>query len=544
MTANSSSPRNGNRGRRDGAATASHRAASGTSRPSSRSGSARSSSSRALSSPRAPSARSSSSRSGSRPASSRSSARRSAMPSTEIIMGSATGRVRMVQDHKGSIYQERPHRKPVKERTSERTEGRPVREGKAPTRSAKAPVGRRETSNHGLPPKRSGTKPSAVKHPGRKSEVRTERGRSNARPQNPRAPKAMPVKSREEEAAILQRFKTLMSQGSEPTGVVTQSTPLYNPYDVDEMGIQMHARGANRPKAEVKVTVRRKRLSAEQIAQAQDAVAAAPIQEPTPEEAASLEAQDSAAPTPENTVSTPESSLEALQRAAALIYPEGETVPATKPAKGKAKKAAVVVEDDTDSVAAAVAAAEDDTDSVAAAVAAAALKATKAKSAASKKKKLAASAPAPEAQTSVAAQPKRVTKDAAAVPAGAVVAAAAIAPAGVAPAGAAVAPAVVAAAVSAGAQVATETLATPTEPEVTAAPKTKRRSTKAATQATETVEPTTAESVAAPTEPEAAPKTKPLRVQLPQRSLKLLPLRLSVARLRVPLPMSLSTLSW
>ena len=395
----------------------------------------------------------------------------------------------MVQDHKGSIYQERPHRKPVKARTSERTDGRPVREGKAPARSAKAPVGRRETSNHGLPPKRSGTKPSAVKHPGRKSEVRTERGRSNARPQNPRAPKAMPVKSREEEAAILQRFKTLMSQGSEPTGVVTQSTPLYNPYDVDEMGIQMHARGANRPKAEVKVTVRRKRLSAEQIAQAQDAVAAAPIQEPTPEEAASLEAQDSAAPTPENTVSTPESSLEALQRAAALIYPEGETVPATKPVKGKAKKAAVVVDDDTDSVAAAVAAA--------------ALKATKAKSAASKKKKLAASAPAPEAQTSVAAQPKRVTKDAAAVPAGAVVAAAAIAPAG-----AAVAPAVVAAAVSAGAQVATETLATPTEPEVTAAPKTKRRSTKAATQATETVEPTTAESVAAPTEPEAAPKTK------------------------------------
>ena len=308
----------------------------------------------------------------------------------------------MVQDHKGSIYQERPHRKPVKARTSERTDGRPVREGKAPARSAKAPVGRRETSNHGLPPKRSGTKPSAVKHPGRKSEVRTERGRSNARPQNPRAPKAMPVKSREEEAAILQRFKTLMSQGSEPTGVVTQSTPLYNPYDVDEMGIQMHARGANRPKAEVKVTVRRKRLSAEQIAQAQDAVAAAPIQEPTPEEAASLEAQDSAAPTPENTVSTPESSLEALQRAAALIYPEGETVPATKPVKGKAKKAAVVVDDDTDSVAAAVAAA--------------ALKATKAKSAASKKKKLAASAPAPEAQTSVAAQPKRVTKDAAAVP--------------------------------------------------------------------------------------------------------------------------------
>ena len=449
MTANSSSPRNGNRGRRDGAATASHRAASGTSRPSSRSGSARSSSSRAPSSPRAPSARSSSSRVGSRPASSRSSARRSAMPSTEIIMGSATGRVRMVQDHKGSIYQERPHRKPVKARTSERTDGRPVREGKAPTRSAKAPVGRRETSNHGLPPKRSGTKPSAVKHPGRKSEVRTERGRSNARPQNPRAPKAMPVKSREEEAAILQRFKTLMSQGSEPTGVVTQSTPLYNPYDVDEMGIQMHARGANRPKAEVKVTVRRKRLSAEQIAQAQDAVAAAPIQEPTLEEAAPLEAPESAAPTPENTVSTPESSLEALQRAAALIYPEGETVPATKPVRGKAKKAAVVVEDDTDSVAAAVAAA--------------ALKATKAKSAASKKKKLAASAPAPEAQPPVAVQPKPATKDAATVTAGA--------------AAAAVAPAVVAAAASVVAQAAAETLAAPTEPEAVA-PKTKRRSTK------------------------------------------------------------------
>lgn len=71
---------------------------------------------------------------------------------------------------------------------------------------------------------------------------------------NKRAPLA-PERSLAEDAEILRRFKSLMQKGSE--NPVTPEP--YPTYQVDEMGNVIHKKGANRPKAEVKVVVRRKR---------------------------------------------------------------------------------------------------------------------------------------------------------------------------------------------------------------------------------------------------------------------------------------------
>lgn len=67
-----------------------------------------------------------------------------------------------------------------------------------------------------------------------------------------------PTRTLAEDAEILRRFKSLMQQSSDNSNAPVVSDP-YPSYQVDEMGTVIHQKGANRPKAEVKVVVRRKR---------------------------------------------------------------------------------------------------------------------------------------------------------------------------------------------------------------------------------------------------------------------------------------------
>ena len=67
-----------------------------------------------------------------------------------------------------------------------------------------------------------------------------------------------PTRTLAEDAEILRRFKSLMQQSSDNSNAPVVSDP-YPSYQVDEMGTVIHQKGSNRPKAEVKVVVRRKR---------------------------------------------------------------------------------------------------------------------------------------------------------------------------------------------------------------------------------------------------------------------------------------------
>lgn len=67
-----------------------------------------------------------------------------------------------------------------------------------------------------------------------------------------------PTRTLAEDAEILRRFKSLMQQSNDNSNAPVVSDP-YPSYQVDEMGTVIHQKGANRPKAEVKVVVRRKR---------------------------------------------------------------------------------------------------------------------------------------------------------------------------------------------------------------------------------------------------------------------------------------------
>lgn len=69
--------------------------------------------------------------------------------------------------------------------------------------------------------------------------------------------KKAPVRSIEEDAEILRRFKNLMEQGADQPN--NSSEGLYNPYDVDEMGLVMHSKTTRRNLSDVKILVRRKR---------------------------------------------------------------------------------------------------------------------------------------------------------------------------------------------------------------------------------------------------------------------------------------------
>lgn len=67
-----------------------------------------------------------------------------------------------------------------------------------------------------------------------------------------------PTRTLAEDAEILRRFKSLMQQSSDNSNAPVVSDP-YPSYQVDEMGTVIHQKGSNRPKADVKVVVRRKR---------------------------------------------------------------------------------------------------------------------------------------------------------------------------------------------------------------------------------------------------------------------------------------------
>lgn len=67
-----------------------------------------------------------------------------------------------------------------------------------------------------------------------------------------------PTRTLAEDAEILRRFKSLMQQSNDNSNAPVVSDH-YPSYQVDEMGTVIHQKGANRPKAEVKVVVRRKR---------------------------------------------------------------------------------------------------------------------------------------------------------------------------------------------------------------------------------------------------------------------------------------------
>ena len=92
-----------------------------------------------------------------------------------------------------------------------------------------------------------------VSNKGERKNSTYENKRPNAKASRPKA--AEPERSVAEDAEILRRFKSLMQQGADKPVV---SDP-YPSYQVDEMGNVIHQKGSSRPKAEVKVVVRRKR---------------------------------------------------------------------------------------------------------------------------------------------------------------------------------------------------------------------------------------------------------------------------------------------